>query len=153
MISRPISRRISTIICTAIRRNEGRLRRRLLFCPCLNRADQHHKKAASFASQNQRPIVTTTWVLTEVADAFAASTARDRIAGFVAALEGDVNTKIVPATQALFHRGLERYAARPDKDWTLTDCISFVVMEDEGITDALTGDQHFVQAGFELLLK
>jgi len=91
--------------------------------------------------------------LTEVADAFAASTARDRIAGFVAALEGDVNTKIVPATQALFHRGLERYAARPDKDWTLTDCISFVVMEDEGITDPLTGDQHFVQAGFKVLLK
>jgi len=111
------------------------------------------KKAGSFASQNQRPIVTTTWVLTEVADAFAASTARDRIAGFVAALEGDVNTKIVPATQALFHRGLKRYAARPDKDWTLTDCISFVVMEDEGITDALTGDQHFVQAGFKVLLS
>jgi len=58
------------------------------FVACLNRADQHHKKAASFASQNQRPIVTTTWVLTEVADAFAASTARDRIAGFVAALGG-----------------------------------------------------------------
>ena len=64
------------------------------FVACLNRADQHHNKAASFASQNQRPIVTTTWVLTEVADAFAASTARDRIAGFVAALEGDANTKI-----------------------------------------------------------
>jgi predicted nucleic acid-binding protein len=48
---------------------------------------------------------------------------------------------------------LERYAARPDKDWTLTDCISFVVMEDEGITDALTGDQHFVQAGFKVLLS
>ena len=123
------------------------------FVACLNRADQHHKKAASFASQNQRPIVTTTWVLTEVADAFAASTARDRIAGFVAALEDDVNTKVVPATQTLFHRGLERYAARPDKDWTLTDCISFVVMEEEGITDALTGDQHFVQAGFEVLLS
>ena len=123
------------------------------FVACLNRADQHHKKAASFASQNQRPIVTTAWVLTEVADAFAASTARDRIAGFVAALEGDVNTKIVPATQALFHRGLERYAARPDKDWTLTHCISFVVMEDERITDALTGDQHFTQAGFKVLLS
>ncbi len=123
------------------------------FVACLNRADQHHKKAASFASQNQRPVVTTTWVLTEVADAFAASTARDKIAGFVAALESDANTKIAPATQMLFHRRLERYAARPDKDWTLTDCISFIAMEDEGIREALTGDQHFVQAGFEVLLK
>ena len=153
MISRPISRRISTIICTAIRRNEGRLRRRLLFCRLSQSRRSASQKAASFASQNQRPIVTTTWVLTEVANPFAASTARDRIAGFVAALEGDVNTKIVPAAQALFHRGLERYAARSDKSWTLTDCISFIVMEDEGITDALTGDQHFVQAGFEVLLK
>ena len=123
------------------------------FVACLNRADQHHSKTAAFASQNRRPIVTTTWVLTEVADAFAASSARDKIAGFFAALEGDANVKIIPTTQALFHRGLERYAARPDKDWTLTDCISFVVMEDEGLTDALTGDQHFIQAGFEVLLK
>lgn len=72
------------------------------FVACLNRADQHHKKAASFASQNQRPIVTTTWVLTQVPDAFAASTARDRIAGFVAALECDVNTKIVPQRRLYF---------------------------------------------------
>ena len=123
------------------------------FVACLNRADQHHQKAASFALQNQRRIITTTWVLTEVADAFAASAARNRIAGFVAALEGDGNTTIIPATETLFHRGLERYSARSDKSWTLTDCISFIVMEDEGIREALTGDQHFMQAGFELLLK
>jgi predicted nucleic acid-binding protein len=123
------------------------------FVACLNRADQHHEKAVFFASRSPQSIVTTTWILTEVADAFAASIARDKIAGFVAALEGDVATKIVPATQSLFHRGLERYAARPDKSWTLTDCISFIVMEDEGITEALTGDHHFSQAGFEPLLK
>jgi predicted nucleic acid-binding protein len=123
------------------------------FVACLNRADQHHEKAAFFASRSPQSIVTTAWILTEVADAFAASSARDKIAGFVAALEGDANTKIVPATQSLFHRGLERYAARPDKSWTLTDCISFIAMEDEGITEALTGDHHFSQAGFEPLLK
>ena len=64
-----------------------------------------------------------------------------------------MNTKIIPATDILFHRGLERYSARSDKSWTLTDCISFIVMEDEGITEALTGDQHFVQAGFKVLLS
>src|SRR5438874_10790284 len=152
MISRPISRRISTIICTAIRRNEGRLRRRLLFCR-LSQSRRSASQKSGFLRVTERRLSRRAGVLTEVADAFAASTARGRIAGFVAALEGDVNTKIVPATQALFHRGLERYAARPDKDWTLTDCISFVVMEDEGITDALTGDQHFVQAGFKVLLS
>jgi predicted nucleic acid-binding protein len=45
------------------------------------------------------------------------------------------------------------YDARPDKKWTLTDCISFVVMQERGITEALTGDQHFEQAGFTALLK
>jgi hypothetical protein len=44
------------------------------------------------------------------------------------------------------------YDARPDKDWSLTDCISFVVMGDERLTEALTGDRHFVQAGFVALL-
>ena len=121
------------------------------FVACLNRTDQHHQKAVAFALNNSRAITTTTWILTEVADAFAASAARDKIAGFVAALEADANTKIIPATQSLFHRGLDRYAARSDKGWTLTDCISFIVMEDEGITEALTGDRHFAQAGFDPL--
>jgi predicted nucleic acid-binding protein len=44
-------------------------------------------------------------------------------------------------------------ASRPDKDWSLTDCISFVVMENQDITEALTADRHFVQAGFTALLK
>ena len=44
------------------------------------------------------------------------------------------------------------YSRRPDKEWSLTDCISFVVMSDEGLTEALTGDHHFEQAGFTPLL-
>jgi hypothetical protein len=49
-------------------------------------------------------------------------------------------------------RGLDLYRSRPDKDWPLTDCISFVVMAQRGITEALTGDHHFRQAGFTPLL-
>jgi hypothetical protein len=55
---------------------------------------------------------------------------------------------IVPPTQRLFDQGVELYAERPDKGWSLTDCISFVVMRQQGITEALTGDHHFEQAGF-----
>jgi hypothetical protein len=50
-------------------------------------------------------------------------------------------------------KGVQLYAQRPDKEWSLTDCISFVVMTQEGIFDALTGDRHFEQAGFVALLK
>jgi predicted nucleic acid-binding protein len=53
----------------------------------------------------------------------------------------------------LFDRGLELYEQRPDKKWSLTDCISFVVMKDEGLQEALTGDEHFQQAGFAASLR
>lgn len=47
---------------------------------------------------------------------------------------------------------MDLYRARPDKEWSLTDCTSFVVMNECGLTDALTGDRHFEQAGFKALL-
>ena len=61
--------------------------------------------------------------------------------------------QVVPATAPLFDAGLALHAQRSDKSWSLTDCISFVVMAEHGITDALTGDHHFEQAGFRALLK
>jgi predicted nucleic acid-binding protein len=60
---------------------------------------------------------------------------------------------IVETSGKLFRTGVAFYSRRPDKDWSLTDCISFVVMRDRGITEALTGDHHFEQAGFKALLK
>ena len=56
-----------------------------------------------------------------------------------------------PAHEPWFARGKELYGDRPDKSWSLTDCISFVVMTERGISDALTGDHHFVQARFRAL--
>jgi hypothetical protein len=61
--------------------------------------------------------------------------------------------RVVPASRPLLEEAIALYASRPDKDWPLTDCVSFVVMRDEGITQSLTGDQHFKQAGFTALLK
>jgi hypothetical protein len=58
---------------------------------------------------------------------------------------------IMPPCQRLFDQGLDLYARRLDKDWSLTDCISFVVMEEHGLHEALTGDNHFEQAGFKPL--
>jgi predicted nucleic acid-binding protein len=60
---------------------------------------------------------------------------------------------MVPASQELLDRGVTLYRQRPDKDWSLTDCISFVVMRERGITEALTADHHFEQAGFVALLR
>jgi uncharacterized protein len=48
---------------------------------------------------------------------------------------------------------MKLFAGRPDKEWSLTDCVSFVVMEAQGIREALTTDEHFIQAGFRALLR
>jgi predicted nucleic acid-binding protein len=60
---------------------------------------------------------------------------------------------IVPAAQDLFEQGIELFAKRPDKEWSLTDCISFIVMQEYELTDAVTADHHFEQAGFRILLE
>ena len=77
---------------------------------------------------------------------------RQRFLNLIAALESDPDVVIVPADDGLFQRGVELYRQRPDKDWPLTDCVSFVVMQDQNIREALTGDVHFEQAGFVALL-
>ena len=67
------------------------------------------------------------------------------------ALWDDPTITVIPLSRALLRRALELYAARKDKDWGLTDCVSFVVMREGGIHEALTGDAHFEQAGFRIL--
>ena len=122
------------------------------FVALLNRNDQHHSKATAAASQLQGEIITSEWVLMELADALAESAVRRFVAPFIRDLNRDPKVEIISANQKWFLAGLDLYEKRNDKGWTLTDCISFVIMNEEGLTDALTGDHHFVQAGFKILL-
>ena len=68
-------------------------------------------------------------------------------------LEAHSRTRIIKFDDDLHQAGIQLYAKRPDKEWSLTDCVSFVVMRQEGVTEALTGDHHFEQAGFVTVLK
>jgi predicted nucleic acid-binding protein len=117
-----------------------------------NPRDEAHQTALSASGQRAGRLVTTQWVLMEVADAFAAPGSRQRFLNLISALQSDPDVVIVPADDGLFQRGVELYRQRPDKDWPLTDCVSFVVMQDQDIREALTGDVHFEQAGFVALL-
>jgi uncharacterized protein len=123
------------------------------FLALVNRHDQAHAKALA-ASQELagRHVVTTQWVLTEVGDALAAPRFRGAFATLLAPSESDPTVDIVVSNQQLWQEGVDLYNHRPDKSWSLTDCISFAVMRQRGITDALTGDRHFEQAGFNALL-
>jgi uncharacterized protein len=98
-------------------------------------------------------MVTTAWVLTELADAMSNPQDRNEFIETLKDLRANPRVRILPAEQSLFDDGIHMFAARIDKQWSLTDCISFVVMQREGIVEALTGDQHFEQAGFNTLLK
>jgi predicted nucleic acid-binding protein len=121
------------------------------FLALLNPEDRQHAKAVAHSQKLRSTIWTTEWVLTEVADAFAGSQMRFKVAGFVEKLPQLPNTRVVEANTVTFHGGLRLYAERSDKAWSLTDCISFVVMKENGLRDALTGDRHFTQAGFVAL--
>jgi len=120
----------------------------------LNPRDRHHRRAVESARKVRRPIVTTEFVLVEVGNALSGTPrGRDRFVTFVDRVSGHGSNTVVPASHQLFAQGSELYRSRNDKTWSLTDCISFVVMNEHGLTEALTADHHFEQAGFTVLLK
>ena len=119
----------------------------------VNPADLRHGKAREITANFTGSIVTTAWILTELGDGLAKAANRPLFLEIMSELRSDPDVRIAPPDADLFEAGLALYRRRVDKDWSLTDCISFVVMEREGITHALTGDHHFEQAGFVALLR
>jgi predicted nucleic acid-binding protein len=118
----------------------------------LNPRDQSHGAAVAIGASLSGGLVTTRAVLIEVADALASPAERPKFLALLAALEASPEVTIVPVGDDLFRRAVALYGARSDKGWSLTDCISFVVMQDGEIVNALTADRHFSQAGFRPML-
>jgi len=116
-------------------------------------ADAWHAKADEIARTNRTSIVTTEHVLTEVANLLSGPTDRAVFLELIRQIDSDPNTEVVGASPELWRLGLVLFAARPDKEWSLTDCISFEMMRERGLTVALSADHHFEQAGFTILLK
>jgi uncharacterized protein len=123
------------------------------FMALLNRNDKAHDRAVAALDQLHGGLVTSEFVLLEVADAYADPLDRPAFLEMLDDLTNDPTVTIEPASTALLSAGIDLYRRRPDKSWSLTDCISFVVMERRTISEALTGDRHFAQAGFVTLLQ
>jgi predicted nucleic acid-binding protein len=122
------------------------------FLALLSERDRAHQRAVQIADHLDSGLVTTEWVLAEVADALSSPPVRSKCLALFEFLKSHPLVTIVQASHDHFERGLELYASRSDKDWPLTDCVSFVAMRELGLTEVLTGDRHFEQAGFQILL-
>ena len=118
-----------------------------------NPRDQYAGAATRFTAGFSGAFVTTAWVLTEVANSLTRGADRGLFVELYHDLADDPRVTIVLSSQDLFKRGISLFAQRPDKEWSLTDSISFLVMREHGLTDALTADRHFEQAGFRVLLQ
>jgi uncharacterized protein len=113
--------------------------------------DELHERALVESKLN-RPIVTTEFVILELGNACARAEDHEDFLAVLAGMRASSRTAIVPLHPQLRQRGLDLFASRADKNWSLTDCTSFVVMYDQAIHESLTSDRHFEQAGFKALL-
>lgn len=118
--------------------------------------DAHHAQALQWADRLEAQatqLVTTPATLIEIGNGLAKARYRRAAIRVLSALIADPTVTIVPLSEGLYLRAFQLYRSRLDKEWGLTDCISFIVMQDRGISAALTSDVHFQQAGFQALLR
>ena len=119
----------------------------------LNQKDQYHAKARKFAPRlrTAAEVWITEAVLVEIGNALS-SFNRSAAASFIEQAYRTPNMRVVPVDSGLLQRALRLYRDRQDKTWGLTDCVSFTVMAEQQMMDAVTADEHFRQAGYRALL-
>jgi len=123
------------------------------FLALVNRRDNYHSRAAEMSRRDFPALFTTEAVLTEVANSLSRVPWRSLAVDLVEEVRRDPRFTIVSGSTTLFDEALQLYASRTDKEWSLTDCISFVVMKHQRLTHALAIDKDFAQAGFHPLLR
>lgn len=115
--------------------------------------DSFHARAVERSENWLGRIITTDYVRVQTGGMLSRPEDRPAFLNLVRDLKSDPAVQIVPASKSLFRAGFELFARRTDKDGSFVDSISFVVMNERKLTDALTTDHHFQQAGFNALLR
>ena len=116
-----------------------------------NAHDRNHSAAQRVSVEVWSRVVLTDYVLLELANGLARASDKPVFTCLLSRIRGSSRFEIVHVCEELRERGLRAYSRYVDKDWSLTDCISFLVMREKGIREALTFDAHFRQAGFKVL--
>ena len=122
------------------------------YAALLNPRDALHRRSLELSQATWSPRVTSEFIRLELANLLSRSAGRNALAPLID-LRNDAGMIIVPCSTDRIQSGSLLYAARHDKYWSLTDCISFQVMTEYGLTEALTADHHYEQAGFKALMK
>ncbi|BAZ84482.1 type II toxin-antitoxin system VapC family toxin [Dolichospermum compactum] len=123
------------------------------FVALINKRDQYHQKALELSEEYESyPLITTDAVFLEVGNALSNNYKNEAVELIESFLESD-DVEVIRLNTDLFDEALSLYKKHQDKSWGLVDCISFVVMKRHEITQALTFDRHFIQAGFQALMK
>lgn len=119
----------------------------------INARDTHHPKTTQLSREFEGcPLVITDAVLFEIGNALARSFKSQAISiidDFISSPE----VEVIRTSPILFTEAFATYSSHDDKDWGLVDCVSFIVMRQQKIASALTSDQHFIQAGFNALMR
>jgi uncharacterized protein len=118
--------------------------------------DQLHQKAVAWSEKieaSKISVITSRAVLLEIGNALSKFAFRSVAVGLLENFESDRNVTIATLSEELYDKAFELFRDRPDKEWGLVDCISFIVMREQELTAALTADEHFIQAGFSALLR
>ena len=121
----------------------------------LSQQDALHRRANVWLRVllgQRRPLLTTGAVIVEVVDGLAMQRKRYQSEKFRALLQS-TETQVLEVDEALLERAWDFFEERPDKEWSLTDCLSFVAMNERHLSEALAHDHHFAQAGFAPLLR
>jgi uncharacterized protein len=124
------------------------------FIAFLHKKDPDHGVAQRLARRLHESIfVTHDGVLMELLTFFSAHGDfwRKEVAAFVEDALAGSRYKATPLSRELFEQGLALYERRLDKEYSIVDCMSMVIMRERGITHAVTNDHHFTQAGFTIL--
>ncbi len=115
--------------------------------------DNLHDRAVAWSMQINEPSLATEYVLWECVNTFSKPKDRPSAHALIDHVESDPSCELIHASPELFTVGVGLHRNRPDKEWSLTDCISFHLMHERGLTRALAYDAHFEQAGFQALLR
>ncbi len=119
----------------------------------LRPTDELYQRALAWSRAIRDRFIVTEHVLWETINELSAPVERPTAHRMLTEIMADQSCQIVHASPSLFDAGARLHSQRPDKAWSLTDCISFHIMQEHGITSALAYDHHFQQAGFDPLLR